>query len=337
MLPVATGRLIVGQRQQVNLLADAVAADVARDLAAVSDRASRDLRRLIAAEAELAGAGGRLSLSQMRQRERAQNILLTVQNELARLAEQGVVTATNAVTGQVVPLAVDWENRLIRSQLPANLQGFGVRVSPAVLEAVVSRADERLGYLRRMTADTARTVNRVLLEGIAVGQNPRDAARTLMMRVNRTLDGGVVRAERLMRTEMLDAYRNAQTVVTADNTDVVGEVEWWASADDRTCVSCWAMHGERFPVGTAGPDDHPNGRCVFIPVVNPEFAALLPEGPSKEELWGRLSPEQQQRVLGPSRYDLTGGGPPTRAMSTQVPAGEWRAYRVATPVRDLVA
>jgi SPP1 gp7 family putative phage head morphogenesis protein len=179
-------------------------------------------------------------------------------------------------------------------------------------------------------------VNRTIVDGIVVGQNPRDAARDLMRRVGRALDGGISRAERIMRTEMLDGYRNANSVVTVANADVVGEVEWYAAADDRTCSSCWAMHGERFPVGTPGPDDHPNGRCVFIPVVRSDLAGDFPMGPSKDELWARLDERQRLRVLGPTRYELTGGGPPPRDFSRQVPAGDWRAYRVATPVRELV-
>jgi hypothetical protein len=139
-----------------------------------------------------------------------------------------------------VPMAVDYENALIRSQLPANLQGFGVRVSPEALQAVVERADARLGYLRNVTADTARTINRTLTDGIVVGDNPRDAARTLLRRVGRAFDGGIVRAERIMRTEMLDAYRNANAVIQNANSDVVEGWEWWSAGDERTC----------FPTGT---------------------------------------------------------------------------------------
>jgi hypothetical protein len=86
-----------------------------------------------------------------------------------------------------------------------------------------------------------------------------------------------------------------------------------------------------------GPDGHPNCRCARIPVVRRDLRGDFPDGPSKEELWGRLSEEQKRRVLGPTRYQLTGGGPPPRDFAKQVPAGEWRSYRVATPVRELVA
>jgi len=247
------------------------------------------------------------------------------------------VTARSTVTGELVPMAVDYENAMIRSQLPPEARAFGVRVSPEALEAVVSRADDRLRYLRRMTEQTARTVNRTLTDGIVAGDNPRTAARTLMRRVNGALNGGAVRAERIMRTEMLDAYRNAHAVIQNANRDVVEGWEWYASADDRTCASCWAMHGEQFPNDVPGPDDHVNGRCARVPVVRADLRADFPEGPSKEELWGRLSEQQKRQVLGPTRYELTGGGPPPPSFSTQVPAGEWRSYRVATPVRELVA
>lgn len=336
MIPETTFRLVTAQRETVNLTVDRAVQGVVDEYVRVSQQAADRLSRLLRREAGLLRAGDTLSLAEMAQRERAERLLLTIQRQLADLAERGVLTATSTVSGELVPLAVDYQQTVIRSQLPPDLRTFGVRVSPEVLADVVARAEQRVGYLRRMSEQTARAVNRTIVDGIVVGQNPRDAARDLMRRVGRALDGGITRAERIMRTEMLDAYRNANTVVTVANADVVGEVEWYSAADERTCASCWAMHGERFPVGTPGPDDHPNGRCTFLPVVRSDLAGDYPMGPSKDELWGRLDEQQRLRVLGPTRYGLTDGGPPPRDFSRQVPAGDWRAYRVATPVRELV-
>jgi SPP1 gp7 family putative phage head morphogenesis protein len=337
VIPARTVVLVGQQRVDVALTVDRAVRNAVSEYVRVSDDAQRLLGRLLRQEADLLAAGDVLNLDQLRQRERAQRLLLTVQDRLAALGEAGQVAARNAITGELVPLAVDYENALVRSQLPANLQGFGVRVSPEVLDAVISRADARLGYLRDMTADVARTVNRTLVDGIVVGDNPRDAARTLLRRVGRGLNGGIVRAERIMRTEMLDAYRNANAVIQNANSDVVEGWEWWSSASDTTCAACWAMHGEQFANDVPGPDGHPNCACARIPVVRAALRGDFPDGPSKDELWGSLSEQQRLRVLGPTRYALTGGGPPPLSFATQAPAGEWRSYRVATPVRDLVA
>jgi SPP1 gp7 family putative phage head morphogenesis protein len=336
VIPARTVVLVGQQRVDVALTVDRAVNGAVREYVRVADEAQALLARLLRREADLLTAGQTLNLEGLRQRERAQRLLLTVQDRLAALGETGQVAARNAITGELVPLAVDYENALIRSQLPANLQGFGVRVSPEVLDAVISRADARLGYLRNMTADVARTVNRTLVDGIVVGANPRDAARTLLMRAGRALNGGIVRAERIMRTEMLDAYRNANAVIQNANSDVVEGWEWWSAGDERTCASCWAMHGEQFPNDVPGPDDHPNGRCARIPVVLRSLAGDFPMGPSKEDLWGRLSEPQKLRVLGPSRYELTGGGPPPASFAQQRESDGWRTYRVATPVRELV-
>jgi len=336
VIPQRTVVLVGQQRVDVNLTVERAVRSAVSEYVRVSDEAQALLARLLRQEADLLQAGQTLGLDQLRQRERAERLLLTVQDRLARLGETGQVAARNAITGELVPLAVDYENALIRSQLPANLQGFGVRVSPEVLDAVISRADARLGYLRNMTADVARTVNRTLLDGIVVGDNPRDAARTLLRRVGRALDGGIVRAERIMRTEMLDAYRNANAVIQNANSDVVEGWEWWSAGDERTCAACWAMHGEQFDNSVAGPDGHPNCKCARIPVVLRSLAGDFPMGPSKDELWDRLTDRQRLRVLGPTRYELTAGGPPPLSFATQVPSGEWRSYRIATPVRELV-
>jgi SPP1 gp7 family putative phage head morphogenesis protein len=336
VIPLRTTVLVAAQRQDVNLTVNRAVSGAVSEYVRVSDEAQRLLARLLRQEADLLSAGQTLNLDQLRQRERAQRLLLTVQDRLGALGDAGQVAARNAITGELVPLSVDYENALIRSQLPRDLQTFGVRVSPEALDAVISRADARLGYLRNMTTDVARTVNRTLVDGIVVGDNPRDAARTLLRRVGAALNGGIVRAERIMRTEMLDAYRNANAVIQNANRDVVQGWEWYSAADERTCASCWAMHGEQFTNDVPGPDDHPNGRCARIPVVLANLAGDFPMGPSKDELWGRMDERQRLRVLGPSRYELTGGGPPPRDFSQQRESEAWRSYRVATPVRELV-
>jgi SPP1 gp7 family putative phage head morphogenesis protein len=337
VIPLRTTVLVAGQRQDVNLVVDRAVRQVVGEYVRLSDDAQRLLARLVRREADLLTAGQTLNLDLLRQRERAERLLLQVQERLRQLGEAGQVAARSVVTGELVPLAADYQSALIRSQLPPELQAFGTRVSPEALDAVISRADDRLRYLRNVTADTARTINRTLTDGIVVGDNPRDAARTLLRRVGRAFNGGIVRAERIMRTEMLDAYRNANAVIQNANSDVVEGWEWWATADDRTCTGCWAMHGEFFSNDVPGPDGHPNCRCARIPVVRRDLRGDFPDGPSKEELWGRLSEEQKLRVLGPTRYQLTSGGPPPRDFAKQIPAGEWRSYRVATPVRELVA
>jgi len=336
VIPARTVVLVGAQRQEVALTVDRAVRSAVGEYVRVADEARNLLARLLRQEADLLRAGDTLNFDLLRRRERAERLLLTVQDRLAVLAETGQVAARNAITGELVPMAVDFENAMIRSQLPPDLQAFGTRVSPEALEAVISRADARLVYLRDMTRDVARTVNRVLVDGIVVGQNPREAARRLTAQVGRALNGGIVRAERIMRTEMLDAYRNANAVIQNANRDVVGGWEWWSSGDERTCAACWAMHGEQFDNSVPGPDGHPNCKCARIPVVLASLRGNFPDGPSKDELWDRLSDQQRLRVLGPTRYELTGGGPPPLSFAQQRTSPDWRTYRVATPVRELV-
>jgi hypothetical protein len=132
----------------------------------------------------------------------------------------------------------------------------------------------------------------------------------------------------------VDTHSNLLTVY---NIEVEGDHSYVANGFAvHNCTACWAMHGETFDNSVPGPDGHPNCRCARVPVVRRDLRGDFPDGPTKDELWGRLSEDQKLRVLGPTRYDLTGGGPPPPSFATQVPAGEWRSYRVATPVRDLV-
>jgi hypothetical protein len=164
VIPLRTTVLVASQRQDVNLAVDRAVRSVVREYVRVSDEAQRTLSVLLRREADLLAAGQPLSYDLLRQKERAERLLLTVQSELARLAEAGQVAARSAITNELVPLAVDYQNAIIRSQLPPELQTFGTRVSPEALRDIIVRSDARLGYLRNVTTDVARTINRTLVE-----------------------------------------------------------------------------------------------------------------------------------------------------------------------------
>ena len=305
----------------------------------VGDEAARELDRLFRLEARRLRAGQTLSLSEMRRQERVANVLRSTQDRLAALAEQGAITVRDAVTRDLVPLASGYDTAMIRSQLPPEARGFGTSLPPAMLESVVARTAARTAYFAEFGRETAAAINRAVVDGVVAGQNPRLAARLLSRRIDEALLGGRYRLERIMRTEMLDAYRNADTMLRNANSDVVSEWEWHSANDERVCASCWALHGERFPNDVPGPDDHWNGRCIAIPVVRRDLANRLgaPQPPSRDELFARLSRGDQLRVLGPTRLDLLERGMPWFAFSTQRDVPGFRTVRVATPVYQLRA
>jgi hypothetical protein len=107
---------------------------------------------------------------------------------------------------------------------------------------------------------------------------------------------------------MMRAYREVTRQSYLANQDVVAGWIWYSALDKRTCPACWAMHGTVHDLSET-LDDHPNGRCVMVPLTRPwqalgvsaapETLAAVPRG---VDLFAALRPEQQARILGPRAY-----------------------------------
>ena len=330
-----TVRLARQARGELALTISGALTPVQERYVAVAEDASRRLRRLLAQEAEEL-ATGTLSLRTIRDRERAEAVLRAARTGLDAAGASAQTTLLDTATREVVPLAVDYETAMTASQLPPELRGFGTTISPTTIEALVDRAEDRARYFARLGERTVAELEDVLTTGIAIGENPRRAATRLTARAERALNRAGSSAARIMRTEMLDVYRNADLASRVSHTDVVPGWTWYSAGDFNTCASCWAMHGETFPAEMPGPDDHPNGRCVAIPLVRPDLALDgVPPAPTRDELWSRLSRSEQRQVLGERRLQLLDSGTPWSAFSTRVTDTDWRPYRIATPVSQL--
>jgi SPP1 gp7 family putative phage head morphogenesis protein len=147
--------------------------------------------------------------------------------------------------------------------------------------------------------------------GVAVGVNPRTAAARMLQRTRGGFDGGLSRATRIARTEMLDAYRNAAHAADQANSDVLAGWAWSASLSPRTCPACLAMNGRVFPTATPGPQGHVNCRCSRMPVTKswadlgfPMFGEPRDQMPDAQDWFERLPRDQQLAIMGPTRLHL---------------------------------
>jgi len=92
-------------------------------------------------------------------------------------------------------------------------------------------------------------------------------------------------AERLVRTEMMEAYNAHHEDGLRDwASDTPGAMKRWNAARDRHCVLCASLNGqirkvdEEFDGGYMHPPRHPYCRCVVIPWMEgwPELKPLAP-------------------------------------------------------------
>lgn len=157
----------------------------------------------------------------------------------------------------------------------------------------------------------AEGVEKALLKGIALGQNPRVVAEI----IRRELGQALTWALRTARTAMLYAYREANRASYVANPAIVEGWVWHAKlGDGRTCMSCIAQHGTIHP-----PDevlnDHHNGRCAMVPLTVSWDALGLPGLPdtrpqvtSGRDWFNGLSEAEQRQQMGPAMFQAWKAG-----------------------------
>lgn len=258
---------------------------------------------------------------QIARASRVQQALAIATEQVTGLAEfTGVTVSTAAreVSGEVGL----WQARLIASQMPdqagttAQLIARFNRVEAEAIAAIVERTTEQItAATRPLSAGATDAMKRALVRGVALGENPRVAARRMLQRVEGEFNGGLSRALVIARTEMLDAHRSATAAAQLANADVLTGWMWLAKLDKRTCPACWARHGSIHDLGETGPDDHPQGRCARMPVTK-SWAELgfedviepEPVVPDAAQVFADLPRVDQLAIMGPVRLKALDDG-----------------------------
>lgn len=337
--------LIAQQRADV----DRLVADVDLDL----------IRAWVAAWDELAVAfdaalleivsqsqGGRVKGTTVARNLRLREALSQAADKIAELASSAEVSAM-AAAQQAALTAIQAQLDIVAAQLPeemkASLTRNWTRVQPDALAAIVARTAERIhAEFYPLSDEAVKAMKSTLVRSIAVGENPRRAAKQMLRRTEKRFNGGLNRAMVIARTEILDAHRAASKAAEKGNEDVLKGWVWIASLDSKTCPSCIGQHGTEHPLDEEGPLDHHQGRCSRAPLTKSwkDLGFDIPEPPSTipdaEEWFNNLTPGTQLRIMGPSRLELLQSGDITFSdLSTRRVTDGWRDAMHVTPVRDL--
>lgn len=275
--------------------------------------------------------------------------LRQVRATLTALAEHSSTTAGTHAHAVVVATPPEVE-AVLRTQLPPPGPGIpDVTVShpaPDALDAIINRVQDRIhAKTTPLAPDTEAAMRRELVRNLAVGDSPRTTADRIMSATQGRFEGGLGRALNVARTEVLDAYRAASQATSQAAVEVVKAQRWIAKLDAKTCPSCISQHGELFPPDELGPDDHPSGRCTFVPVMK-SWKELGIDGvtepdpvfPDRDAWWDSLTEGTKRNILGPGRYELFKSGQISWAdLSVKRTADGWRDYRVAPSLASLTA
>lgn len=289
------------------------------------------------------------SRAQIARATRAQKAFDLAVTELEALTDFAGVLVTRQ-GGDVARRAIDWQEHLIRSQLPPSsaLDTLAVsitwdRLPEYAITAMVERLTNQItSTLRPLTADAIDAMHRALLRGIVVGDNPRQVAQEMLDRVQGAFNGGLTRAMTIARTEILDAYRAGAGASNVLNASLLQGWMWLAQLDSRTCPSCWAMHGTMHDIREQGPEDHQNGRCAQLPITRPwtelgidgidEPASIVPDA---EATFWAMSRADQLKVMGPTRLAALEAGAGWDTLAVRQTNAGWRHSYVPTPARVL--
>lgn len=272
-------RLLSAYQRVANPLRD-MASDVAIDMA----RLAADSQKITASDLQGLKSWQRLLL---RVETEMQDFGVILRNETGLAQESGIQLGLDAAADMVGSSAGPLEG--------AVMTVFN-RPDPADLQQLMGYVDGDAMRQRfaRFGPDAAQNLADTMLSFVAQGKNPVTTARVL----SNWFAVPYTWAENTTRTVQNWSYRSASHAAYAANPDIVTGWVWWASLDDRTCLSCWAQHGTVHDVREV-LNDHHRGRCTPLPVVRgTKWADNLEAGP---EVFARLDRETQARIM-PASY-----------------------------------
>lgn len=260
------------------------------------DRAFREYEQLARQIAEAKRKGDKVTRSQLERLSR----LESVKAQLAFAASKFASGATQTISA-AQRSAIDQATSHARQLIGQGLQNLGEpqTFAYANLEAVQalvghmgdgSPINQSIFNAAKGLADDA---ERILVEGVALGKNPRQLAREL------NESAGIVgsKAATIARTEILRAYNTATLENYRANDDVLDGWTWIAELDRRTCPVCWSLHGTVHPLDEDF-GSHPNCRCTELPNIKGDRNSFA----TGEARFAKLPPETQEEILGPKTF-----------------------------------
>jgi SPP1 gp7 family putative phage head morphogenesis protein len=280
--------------------------------------------------------------AQIAQLARTQRALTVTADKLTELVGE-FESVLGEPLEEIVRRTADMTSQVVASQLPdlPVFQSF-TRVDAAAMQQIIDRTMSRIvADSMPLAPDALDAVKASLIRAVPAGWHPDKAAREMLKRTRTGFNGGLARAMRIARTELLDAHRAANHDQMRAN-DTVTSWIWWAQLDATTCPSCIAQHGTVHPKDEPGPLDHPNGRCTALPKTQTWADLGFPDLDEPADLittaedWIRDNPQDALQALGADRYQLLMDGRITISdLSTLTTNDGWRDSYQATPLATL--
>lgn len=310
--------LLAGERTQM--------AEMASRWLSVERRLSAQMDALALEMANIARDGGTVSQGTLMTQVRYRELLVQLTDELEGYTGYAERTIADRQR-QLVRLGIRQAEQAITTQ--GVVAGFNRLPVEAVTGLVGLSADG--SPLRTLLAQSwphaAQRLTDELINGIALGYNPRKVARLMAQGMASARD----RMEVIARTEQLRVYRTA-SLESYKASGVVKSYVRLSARDNRVCAGCLAVDGEEYDLATEF-QGHPQCRCTLVPKIEG-----IPLRFQRGSAWFAEQPASTQRaILGPGRFDLWANGQFDFAeFATLRRNAIWGDAIVPTTIRELV-
>ncbi|MGH2468525.1 MAG: phage minor head protein [Chloroflexota bacterium] len=304
-----------------------------------------DLDRLSATIQLARDAGHAVSPSWLFQQDRLHALLQQVAYQVGTVAD---VADKSTLNGQraAVDAAQQHAQTLLQQALGPLPAGVGIsfsRLSVGAFTDLVGHlpnGSPLRSLLDELGPAASESVQQALIQGLALGLNPREIATRVRQRAGMSLN----RALTISRTETLRAYRTAALRTYQANGDVVKGWIWSASMSSRTCMACVMADGSWHPLDEQ-METHPRCRCSELPQTRTwtELGIDTPRPPTParqtgEEWFGQQPAERQLAMLGPGKYEAWQAGQvELQDLVSRAYSREWGWTRSEASLRQALA
>lgn len=183
--------------------------------------------------------------------------------KLTKMVEEGEKRFRDAVTPMRIPIVKVLTN--VQRTMMGRHEQKSERYADGIGDRV--RREMAIGVVR------GESVNEIAKRLVGMKADKMSASDKADAIADKQLFANEYEAERLVRTELVNAYTETQieSLGELDADDPGWKKMWDAANDDRVCDDCNDLdgvvvdHDELFPGGIQGPPLHPNDRCTIVP------------------------------------------------------------------------
>lgn len=271
---------------------------------------------------------------------KADDITVFTRERLKKLFEDvnSIIEATygdtedmsTSVLKELVETEIDFTKKAIQKAIPIDI-AIATPTAEFIRTVATSTLIEGLPsseWWGKQEKDVKLRFQQVVREGLALGDTPTQMARKL----RDTLGVSRANIQSLVQTSVSSISNAVRVEVFEKNDDVIKELKWLSTLDNRVCNLCiiradkrWKNDADHTPIGHSIPFRRPpihfNDRCIIVPVTKSfkELGIDLPEpsvgerasseGPQPgtttfASFLGRQTKEFQDKTLGPGRAEL---------------------------------